>query len=392
MYNSLIDRSSDLKRLRDEGYNITVSGAYVFIHDIPYVNNRKEIMKGVLVSTLNLCNGFSTSIPDTHVIDFIGDHPCNKDGSLIKAIQHSTLDRIIMEGVVINHSFSNKPAEGYLDYYQKVKRYADIISAPAKSLDRNITEKTFKVIPSDEHDSIFRYVDTHSSRANISQLNMKFVGQRIAIVGLGGTGSYVLDLVSKVPVKEIHLFDGDNFQPHNAFRSPGAASISSLENQISKVEYYSSIYSEMHTGIIPHKEYLSKDNISLLDNMTYVFICIDKGPIKKELLKFLIDSNTVFIDVGMGVSVVDNYLTAMLRVTTGTSEKNDHLSQRISTSDNEDNEYASNIQIADLNSLNASLAVIKWKKLSGFYLDLSNEHNSCYATSVTQFANDDFAA
>ena len=36
----------------------------------------------------------------------------------------------------------------------------------------------------------------------------------------------------------------------------------------------------------------------------------------------------------------------------------------------EDDEYATNIQIADLNALNALMAVIKWKKLSGFYQDL----------------------
>jgi hypothetical protein len=36
---------------------------------------------------------------------------------------------------------------------------------------------------------------------------------KIAIIGLGGTGSYVLDLAAKTPVKEIHLFDGDKFLP-----------------------------------------------------------------------------------------------------------------------------------------------------------------------------------
>ena len=50
-------------------------------------------------------------------------------------------------------------------------------------------------------------------------------------MGLGGTGSYVLDLVAKTPVWEIHLFDGDAFLQHNAFRSPGAPSLDELEAQ-----------------------------------------------------------------------------------------------------------------------------------------------------------------
>ena len=50
----------------------------------------------------------------------------------------------------------------------------------------------------------------------------RLAGDRIGIVGLGGTGSYILDYVSKTRVVEIHLFDGDGYQQHNAFRAPGA--------------------------------------------------------------------------------------------------------------------------------------------------------------------------
>ena len=71
---------------------------------------------------------------------------------------------------------------------------------------------------------MFLYEDTASSRADIVTINSKLKSLRIGIVGLGGTGSYVLDFVAKTPVKEIHLFDGDTFDQHNAFRAPGAAS------------------------------------------------------------------------------------------------------------------------------------------------------------------------
>ena len=40
--------------------------------------------------------------------------------------------------------------------------------------------------------------------------------------------------------------------------------------------------------------------------------------------------------------------------------------------------YSHNIQIAELNALNAALAVIKWKKLAGFYVDLEGEHFTVY--------------
>jgi hypothetical protein len=44
----------------------------------------------------------------------------------------------------------------------------------------------------------------------------------------------------------------------------------------------------------------------------------------------------------------------------------------------EDAIYDQNIQVADLNALNATMAVIKWKKLSGFYGDYERELNSFY--------------
>ncbi len=55
------------------------------------------------------------------------------------------------------------------------------------------------------------------------------------------------------------------------------------------------------------------------------------------------------------------------------------------------NDYSQNIQIADLNALHAALAVIKWKKLVGFYLDLEKEHFSVYASSDNNLINEDQA-
>jgi hypothetical protein len=56
-----------------------------------------------------------------------------------------------------------------------------------------------------------------------------------------------------------------------------------------------------------------------------------------------------------------------------------HEHQRIPMTAGEiPNGYDSNIQIAELNAFNACLAVIKWKKLYGFYLDLEHEMHSVY--------------
>jgi hypothetical protein len=70
--------------------------------------------------------------------------------------------------------------------------------------------------------------------------------------------------------------------------------------------------------------------------------------------------------------------------------KGDHVPMRISfpTLAGED-DYSSNIQIADLNALNATLAVIRWKKHFGFYRDLDREHHSTYTIDGNMLTNED---
>ena len=172
--------------------------------------------------------------------------------------------------------------------------------------------------------SPFKYPDTNSSRAGIEYLNRKFENQKIAIIGLGGTGSYLLDQIAKTPVKEIHLFDGDIFQLHNAFRSPGAISTEKLEREsgIKKVDYYFEIYSNMHNGIKPHAKYVMPDNIHELKVFDYVFISVDKNEVRYNITKALLTMGVTFIDVGIGVNKFEDSLNGAIRVTVGSTMKN----------------------------------------------------------------------
>lgn len=392
MSQQLINHSPDLKRLRDEGYEVAIHGGFLLIHHVPYLNDKKELLFGTLVSTLTLSNNSTTKTPDNHVIHFMGENPCGVDGGVISCIQHINMVNNLREGIQVHRSFSNKPVAGYPNYYEKVKRYADLISAPAKYLNEGITEKTFKVIPDNENSSVFTYIDTNSSRAKIDVINAKFYGQKIAVIGLGGTGAYALDLIAKTPVLEIHLYDGDTFDQHNAFRSPGAASIADLDRNLKKADFFTEVYSEMHKGVNAHCYYVNEHNIHELDGMDYVFVCVDKNSVRKFITNYLVSKGVAFIDVGLGVNVVDEKLTGAIRVTSATSGKNDHLPDRIFGEDNDDNDYVSNIQIADLNSINAGFAVLKWKKMTGFYVDLEQEHHSSYSIGVSKIFNEDTTA
>ena len=394
MSQELISHNSDLKRLRDEGYEIEIRSTYLLVHNVPYLDSKSEIKRGILISALQLA-GDKTVRPSDHVALFAGDHPCNKNGAEIQQIKHGSPNQSLAPDLVARHSFSNKPPNGYDNYYEKMTRYAEIISAPVQSLDADISAKTHKVVESYEPDSSFHYLDTASSRAGIKAISDKLVGPKIGIVGLGGTGSYVLDLVAKTPVKEIHLFDGDTFYSHNAFRSPGAVSLEDLRKAPKKVKYYADIYGRMHRGVIPHDVYLTAANVEHLRGLSFVFVCLDKNEVKRSIVEFLEQCGVAFVDVGMDVIALDDMkvLIGDLRVTTSVSEKREHFRRRVSFADGPDGgEYARNIQIAELNALNAALAVVKWKKLMGFYQDLEREHHSTYSLNVNMLRSEDVAA
>jgi hypothetical protein len=91
----------------------------------------------------------------------------------------------------------------------------------------------------------------------------------------------------------------------------------------------------------------------------------------------------------MGIELTENALGGNVRVTTSTAQKRDHPRSRVSFEDVPgDDDYNRNIQIADLNALNAALAVIKWKKLFGFYRDLKHEHHSQFSIDTNLLLNE----
>jgi hypothetical protein len=302
---------------------------------------------------------------------------------------HQAINTAIDDGLVARHSFSNKPAGGYKDYFEKIDTYTTILTGPAAALDPRATAKTFRPQEAPE-DSPFNYPDTAAARARISAVTRKLEGHRLAIVGLGGTGAYVLDLVAKTPVAEIRLFDFDGFFTHNAFRTPGAPSIETLRESPTKVEYLVAQYAKMHRGIVAHEVALDESNVSQLEGVDFVFICIDDGAAKAPIVEFLEDRGMAFIDLGIGVELQDGMLGGVVRATTSTRSKREHLRKRVSMAPAAvDDAYRTNIQIAELNALNACLAVIRWKKLVGFYRDLEGEHSTTYTIDGNMLLSED---
>lgn len=389
MSRQLISRNPELQRLINEGYDIEIRAGYLLVHSVPYATSNRQVARGVIVSELTTATPDVLGRPSTHQVHFIGEHPCKADGTDLVQIRCQSGEFKLAEGITAQHHFSNKPKCGYYEsYYEKVTSYVRVISSQAKALDPSVDAQTFRTREPIEEDSVFLYQDTASSRAGIQRLAARFGQLRIAFVGLGGTGSYALDLVAKTHVVEIHLFDPDLLRPHNAFRFPGAISREILDRGITKVKYLGEHYSTMRRGVVPHEVMIHEGNVMDLAGFDYVFLCVDRSGVRQLVLRALAKTGVTVIDVGMGLNLSDDQesIWGTCRVTVSTPSTRDIALARIPKVDREEELYASNIQVADFNSMNAVLAVGKWKRMCGFYLDDHDEYETTFSVNLNQLS------
>lgn len=381
-----------LHRLTDEGYAAEVRGPHLLIHDVPYVSATETIRRATLAFVLEPMAGNGTNVTD-HRAMWTGDYPCDRSGARLIHIENVSQSIDLGDGIIVQHLFSSKPPTGYyVDQYEQATTYASIIANEARALDVTATPRTRRAILPGEMNSPFVYVDNATARARIDAISRKLELTGVGIVGLGGTGSYILDLIAKTPARRILIVDGDEMEQHNAFRAPGAVTLEELRQRPKKVDYWRQIYSAMHRGIEAVPSYLDASNVNLLDGLAFVFLCMDPGPGKRLAIEYLEARDIPFIDCGMGLEHVDeaDAILGIVRVTASVPGMRTHMRHRMALEVAGDADiYARNIQVADLNMLNAALAVIRFKRYFGFYMDLQGEHHSTYGIDGNRILNED---
>jgi hypothetical protein len=392
---SIVDRSPDLRRLHAERYDLRISktGGHLIVDHVPYVTPDRGVAYGTLISTLEQSGDHTANPVSDHSLYFEGELPCDRYGQPLRTmlISDGSAQQLEPE-LIVHHRFSCKPTGdgNYPDYYEKLMAYVAMLLTHALAIDPSADPRRAHavVLEDDDPDAPFVYSDTASARAEISAISDKLRIGRLAIVGLGGTGSYILDFVAKTPAHEIHLFDGDDFLNHNAFRAPGAATIDDLNAQQKKVDYLAQRYSAMKRRVIPHPYDVDETTVEELRAMQFVFLAADGGEVKRLAIEKLEEYQVPFIDVGISLVKDEASLGGMVLVTTSTPDRRDHVRRYVDMSSARPEElYDGNIQVADLNALNAVMAVIKWKKYCGFYRDLAGEHFSAYTIDHNQLDN-----
>lgn len=386
MSSSATAPDSPIDELLADGYDLVLQHGHLVVRRVPYRVASGVKKDGKLVLPITDNNGTILSGISDHTIWFSGEDPLGDSGSSLATRFNPPRD--IGAGDVATHQLSFKPEGGsYSGIVAKVRAYARIVSSPAKRIQPELTATPGAAFQVVEDELPFVYRDTNTTRAGLAALNSVFRGHTIAIVGVGGTGSYILDQVAKTWVDLIILIDGDTLENHNAFRAPGAASIETLQARRNKAEYFAEVYSHMHTGITAHPVKLTLENIQLLEPATFVFLAAADSEERPAIMAWLRKQRKPFIDVGMSISQTESGLTGLAKVTTYLPGADTVLPTKSAAGPND--MYATNIQVADLNALNALLAVIRWKRHLGFYASQDMSEANVFKLFLNEIRNGD---
>ena len=230
----------------------------------------------------------------------------------------------------------------------------------------------------------FKIPNTFEARAAIGPVQDRIRDQRVAIIGLGGTGAFVLDLMVKTPVAEIHLLDSDDVDWHNLMRAPGAPTCEEIEALCKalprKVDYYHSKYAALREDIYPHAvrldgstmftEFLSAHPVD------YAFVCIDQrkdsdSPRQDAVYSALSEAGVPFIDSGVSITLENSAIGGAVTTSAygaGSLEWKDAIpNARVQGNV----PGYRNVQLPEVNALAASLAVMEWRRQTEQYVSKS---------------------
>ena len=139
-----------------------------------------------------------------------------------------------------------------------------------------------------------------------------------------------------------------------------------------KADVYAGRYDNFRHGLKVERKFIDAACGADLEGVTFAFVCVDKGSSRAAIFDLLISKGIPFIDVGMGLNREERSCERhdAYHVLLGRERPQGCETKRLAEmSDHPDDIYRTNIQISEINALNACLAVIRFKQLRGFYFE-----------------------
>jgi hypothetical protein len=370
---ALASRNPYVQDLHELGYDADFVGGYFALYGLPYLDQDGALQHGDIFTPVNLGAESVIEPTGTHQVWWRGGKP-HGPGGIELGISPTDAAVQIVDGVMTNLAFSLKLLDAsqqkreYVSFQEKIETYLDVIVRPAMAAHPVASPLRGIERRAQEQGSPLRWPDTMSANYGINDVADKLRGKKVALIGLGGTGSCVLDFIARTHLDGMVLFDGDKVHVHTLFRIPGMLGKSAIGKP--KVEALALHYDAWHAGITPVAERITAENVEQLRGFDFVFVAVDDGPSRRFIVDWLSTADIPFVDCGMGLDrSFGKTLNGMVRVTGTDSAAYERTvdTPYLPTVNPKDAEYRKQAQIIELNALNASLAVIRFKQHFGLY-------------------------
>ncbi|KPH81107.1 ThiF family adenylyltransferase [Bosea vaviloviae] len=381
----LVSHNPVLRDLDETGYLIDFVGGYLVIYGLPCLDGQGGLQNGDWVTPLDL-NGAVIGAPSNHQAWWRGVRPHDQQGRELRLGGGPDAITVTSE-LITTCSFSYKLMDeqgglrAYQSFEEKLHTYLATITTPATNAYPKATPLRAIAVKAAAQGSPLRIPDTMSARYHLNDLSALLRGKKVAIIGLGGTGAFILDALARTHLDQIALFDDDKVHIHTIFRWPGfiPGAIGKL-----KVEALATNYDQWHAGILPVTERITADNVTRLGEFDFVFVSVDDGPARLLIVDWLSTNGIPYVDCGMGLNRSKVGLSGFVRIT-GTDREafeDNRGTVRMPVENAKADEYRKQAQIPELNSMNANMAMIRFKQHFGL-LDRESIATSFIFDTVT---------
>ncbi len=365
---------------QQEGFQVTERSDRIILEKVPCLLEHQKISYCIIEKSFDPANEAPTGIEgDVHAVRITfspGTNPCvyQANGHPIgNLISSAPQDNPPWVNISIRRGGPASPEKDET-VWSLLHRYAkQIIGAVRKHEQQNIG-----VFP---RRNVFRIPNTFEGRTGIGPMQERIKNQNVALIGLGGTGSYVLDLLVKTPIATIHLCDDDAMDWHNFMRAPGTPTQGEIDAQhISpqkKVEYYYNKYASLRNGVCPHilrvgdntefTTFLSEHTID------FAFVNIDQrqeGDVSRqdEVYDVLSEAGIPFVDSGISLTLEQDQIQGAVTTSSYKAGSLDWQQTLPNSKMTGNHPGYRNIQLPEVNALAAALAVMEWRRLTEQYV------------------------
>ena len=204
--------------------------------------------------------------------------------------------------------------------------------------------------------------------------------ERVAIIGLGGVGAWIADIVVKADPREVHGWDHDCIEPKNILRMPGGLDPNVWTGR-TKADWFQETYSLIHTNVHGHNVRVLLENVQeVIGGTTFAFVAVDEADDRMMICEVLAKAGIPFVVAGLSLVRKDKQVKISMRIVTahvGVPSWREAIPQ-VGQAGQDD--YGS-LELPDVYSMTAGLAVQSWRKVRGQFWQEQREECLDYSAS-----------